>query len=250
MRRHITLRGRVYIDVMVHEARVRLRRDGSYVEAVTGGARFVHISGDHESCLAVLKTDTAEQLEEIVDRCSHFFETADILDRADTWLVTRCRCPAYGAAQTIQAHGCSIVWPIVVHDRFSRFHILAPTRQRLEALIDRLEEIGTLVVDRIAEVPGDTLDVSLSVTNVTERLSPNQLEALQLAIDEGYYELPRATDTDTLAETMGISRSTYTEHLRKAEKAIMETFAGLLADHPVLATTAGKGPGRPPKNAP
>lgn len=232
---------------MVHEARVKMRREGSYVEAVTGEARFLHISGDHEHCLAVLRAEDGDQIERILQRCSHFLDPdTDVLDREEDWLVARCSCPAYGSAQAIREEQGTIVWPIVVHDGFSHYHIVAASRERLQAVLARLEAMGTLVVERIAQVSADTLDVSLPVSSITSRMSQRQLEALRRAVDEGYYQRPRATSADALAEEMDVARSTYQEHLRKAEQVVMETFAGLVAEHPALAAGATRGPGRPP----
>ena len=51
-----------------------------------------------------------------------------------------------------------------------------------------------------------------------------QQKALQLAQKEGYYEFPRKIDLRELATIMGVSLSTYREHLRKAEKVVLRNF--------------------------
>lgn len=52
-------------------------------------------------------------------------------------------------------------------------------------------------------------------------LTKNQKQALDLAIGEGYYEVPRKTDLRTLAGILQISLSTYQKHLRKAEQKLI-----------------------------
>lgn len=52
-------------------------------------------------------------------------------------------------------------------------------------------------------------------------ISVNQKKALDLAIQEGYYDYPRHIELRVLAKMMRISLSTYREHLRKAEKATL-----------------------------
>jgi len=49
-------------------------------------------------------------------------------------------------------------------------------------------------------------------------LTPNQKRALEVAIEQRYYETPRKTDLRKLAKLRGISLSTFQEHLRKAEE--------------------------------
>lgn len=56
---------------------------------------------------------------------------------------------------------------------------------------------------------------------IADRLSPRQREALQLARARGYYEYPRATTTRALAAELDISKTTFLEHLRKAEAKLL-----------------------------
>jgi predicted DNA binding protein len=61
-----------------------------------------------------------------------------------------------------------------------------------------------------------------------DRLTGRQLTALQKAHVSGYFEWPRRTDGNALAESMGISRSTFHQHLRAAQrKLVSELFADL-----------------------
>nr|WP_225307842.1 MULTISPECIES: helix-turn-helix domain-containing protein [unclassified Haloarcula] len=52
-----------------------------------------------------------------------------------------------------------------------------------------------------------------------------ELAALQLALESGYYEQPRKTSLRELADRTAVARSTYEEHLRKAENKLL-TNAG------------------------
>ncbi|MEF8813524.1 MAG: helix-turn-helix domain-containing protein [Halovenus sp.] len=70
----------------------------------------------------------------------------------------------------------------------------------------RSEEIGGL-----EGVPG--LDES--------RLSNRQREAVEVALELGYYETPRTANQEDVAEAMGCATSTAAEHLQKAESKIL-----------------------------
>ncbi len=52
-------------------------------------------------------------------------------------------------------------------------------------------------------------------------LSPRQREAVEMAIEVGYYEIPREGDYEAIAEMMGCAPSTAAEHLRKAESKVL-----------------------------
>lgn len=53
-------------------------------------------------------------------------------------------------------------------------------------------------------------------------LTENQKRALSAAYRVGYFDFPRRAGSDSLAKTLGLSKSTVSEHLRKAEKAILD----------------------------
>lgn len=55
----------------------------------------------------------------------------------------------------------------------------------------------------------------------SDGLSPRQREAFQLARARGYYEYPRGITGQELADEFGVSRTTFIEHLRKAERELL-----------------------------
>jgi len=59
-----------------------------------------------------------------------------------------------------------------------------------------------------------------------ERLTDRQRAALEAAQLNGYFEWPRPTDGAEIAETMGITRQTFHQHLRAAERKLVETYVG------------------------
>jgi predicted DNA binding protein len=52
-------------------------------------------------------------------------------------------------------------------------------------------------------------------------LTPNQREALLLAFDEGYYDDPRETDLEKLADRLGISRPAFANRLRRGTRNVL-----------------------------
>ena len=62
---------------------------------------------------------------------------------------------------------------------------------------------------------------NISFTKIISPLTKNQKKAIEIAIDRGYYEYPKKTKMETLADNMGISYSTFQAHLKKAEGKII-----------------------------
>jgi predicted DNA binding protein len=63
------------------------------------------------------------------------------------------------------------------------------------------------------------------VDQLFEAVTERQMAALRLALESGYYEQPRKTSLRELADRTSVARSTYEEHLRKAENKLL-TNAG------------------------
>jgi predicted DNA binding protein len=53
------------------------------------------------------------------------------------------------------------------------------------------------------------------------RLTPKQRQALLAAYSLGYYDVPRRTSSELLAERLKLGTSTFAEHLRKAERNLL-----------------------------
>jgi len=52
-------------------------------------------------------------------------------------------------------------------------------------------------------------------------LTDRQREVLDTAVELGYYEVPRAATLDEVAADLGVAASTVSDHLRKAESAVL-----------------------------
>jgi hypothetical protein len=92
-----------------------------------------------------------------------------------------------------------------------------------ETVQERLDEVravedATITVESISTMtraePRDPLPV--------DRLSHRQREVFQLARREGYYRHPRETSAEALAAALGITTSTFHEHLHKAEQKLLD----------------------------
>ncbi|RKD89050.1 bacterio-opsin activator domain-containing protein [Halopiger aswanensis] len=80
----------------------------------------------------------------------------------------------------------------------------------------------TLVGQRERDRPPETHGQFRSA--VDERVTGRQLEALRLAHFGGFFEWPRESSGDDLAERMGVCQSTYLQHLRAAQRKVFEAF--------------------------
>lgn len=57
--------------------------------------------------------------------------------------------------------------------------------------------------------------------SIVAGLTGKQIDALAKAYQMGYFETPARIDADAMAKRVGLSRSTFAEHLRKAESKVL-----------------------------
>lgn len=233
---------------VVTEARLRIRHDGCWTMRVNGRAHVTQIAGDQLVGVNVVHAPTEEELKAILADMTASTERVDVVERTPGTMVVRCRCRADGVVGAIVAHGCTILWPAVYARGTELYTVVAPTRERMDNLVRRLREMGEVTLERVSEVPAHALDVSVSLADVTTGLTERQLAVLRRAVEQGYYDSPRRVSADALAVSFGVSRSTFQEHLRKAEQRVLARFADVLAHHPVLLESATKRPGRPARD--
>jgi predicted DNA binding protein len=91
---------------------------------------------------------------------------------------------------------------------------------------DRVELVGYRERDRPGETPPEFR------ARVTDRLTDRQATVLRKAYLGGYYESSRAVTGEQLADSMDITRATFHQHLRAAERKVFEELFDASTAHP------------------
>jgi len=102
-------------------------------------------------------------------------------------------------------------WSVLVygsrHDVFDAFDTI------------REERDADITLERITGVESPMTD---PIEDRERHLSPRQQEALALASERGYYEWPREVTAGELAAELGVAKTTFLEHLRRAESKLLD----------------------------
>lgn len=86
--------------------------------------------------------------------------------------------------------------------------LLVPTREQLSEMYDFSTERGlSMTVDSIYEMNGE---------GAARELTDDQLDALETALDTGYYEVPRDASMTDVAGELDVSHQALSERLRRA----------------------------------
>lgn len=164
-------------------------------EVRNGSVTFVLRAGEH-----------ADSFQAALESAEHV-EYVDRLDDVNL-LVTKPSCGAYSAIY--QNHG-TLRRSNTVRGRHREYNVLVFRREDLKAIIDDLEEFGTVTLGRLE-----------TFTETTESpLTDRQRDVVIEALTRGYYDWPRGINNENLAAELDISRATLHEHLRRAEKKLL-----------------------------
>jgi predicted DNA binding protein len=164
-------------------------------EIRNGSVTFVLRAGIH-----------ADTFQAALESAGHV-EYVDRLDDTNL-LVTKPSCGAYSAIY--QNHG-TLRRSNTVSGRHREYNVLVFRREDLKAIIDDLEQFGTVTLGKLEEFTETT----------KSPLTDRQRDVITKALTHGYYDWPRKINNEALAEKLDISRATLHEHLRKAEQKLV-----------------------------
>ncbi|WP_136688266.1 bacterio-opsin activator domain-containing protein [Halorhabdus amylolytica] len=106
-----------------------------------------------------------------------------------------------------------------------RVRFQVATEQNGRSIVEELESIYD-GVELLAyhETESEATSPQAFKAAVESELTDRQLTALRTAYASGFFEWPRESDGDDLAEAMDVVPSTYYQHLRTAEKKLVRAF--------------------------
>jgi predicted DNA binding protein len=115
----------------------------------------------------------------------------------------------------LREQAATILSARATHDSW-QFRVYLPERERLEAMLDFCRDNDlSIEVEGIYEMGGAT-DAEVG----RHALTDDQHEVLCLATKHGYYAVPRQSTAADLAAALGVSQSTFSERIRRAQGAL------------------------------
>ncbi|MGV8150368.1 MAG: helix-turn-helix domain-containing protein [Candidatus Woesearchaeota archaeon] len=114
--------------------------------------------------------------------------------------------------------------PTLVDEKgFEHWEIACPERKELEMVINLAHKWGA--VDFKVSYLKKQKFSSLMIVSPMPNLTDKQKQALDLAVENGYYGYPRKIKLEKLAQMMRLSLSTYQFHLAKAEQKVLPNIS-------------------------
>ena len=163
--------------------------------------------------------DEMSRIQGMVDKSSdlhnaHFF-------------VKKCFCKAEDSVtRIIDEFDLLQISPIVYRHGWEYYRVIAFKHKDLKGLMQRFEEKG-LKSEILRKVDFDGFiasSLTLTADALFSDLTEKQMDALLTAYSSGYYSLPRKASVQDIAHKKLVSRTTYQEHLKKAENKLVASL--------------------------
>lgn len=158
------------------------------------------------------------------------FRHGSILGESVLLITERCECEPAGGAGTVlgavEEAGAWDIPPIVYQEGWESWRVLAWNEASMKALFQKVRELGEFRLVSLRPVDNVQIEKMMLVpaSDIFAGLTDRQTEVLVLGLQHGYYSVPAETRIDRLAEGVGVSPSTLSEHLRKAETRILRNL--------------------------
>ncbi|MCL4355947.1 MAG: helix-turn-helix domain-containing protein [Nitrososphaerota archaeon] len=139
--------------------------------------------------------------------------------------VIGCKCATENSTVAIiEWAECIPVMPVTYRGGFEYCRLLAFTKDALSGALNALSRVSKVEIESKSVVPRESARgaITVPVDQFLGTLTKKQLEAFIVALQMGYYGMPKGATMDQIAAKQGMRRSTYEEHLRKAELKILQ----------------------------
>jgi hypothetical protein len=144
-------------------------------------------------------------------------------------MLLRCTCGDLDSPWSVwESHDFQEAPPAVYKDGWGYFRLLTFDEDNTRPLFRDFSQRGPTELIKKRELTLSVLPTSVWVNSLFAELTQKQIYSLLKAHRYGYYSTPRQVTTENIANALGISRSTYEEHLRKAENRIMQALVPYL----------------------
>ncbi|WP_323674536.1 helix-turn-helix domain-containing protein [Halorubellus sp. PRR65] len=171
--------------------------------------------------------DEAVSLAESAD----YFETVDVVERGTTgrnehaMVLVSATFPDPTPYTIMLENDYMPLDPTTLRDGNEYFDLFVRDRDRLVALVDRLETVGEVGIERVV----NDIETVFNPSPVTwgalvELLTERQREVISVAGEIGYFDVPRKATLTDVADVVGVEKSTAGEHLRRGMSHVADVL--------------------------
>ena len=187
--------------------------------------KIYHWCNDHHDIMELI-LQRQEQYHQIREDFTKVVEIVDeIHNGGNTHIITRmCDCAGPNTVTSYLGDPSLLVIPPIAYENgWEYFRLIAFKHDKAKNFLARLRNDG-FNVEILRKIPFDgyiASSLALTTDALFSGLTEKQMDALLTAFAQGYFRYPRGSDLQTIASKEEISRTTFLEHLKKAENKII-----------------------------
>ncbi|MFQ5985897.1 MAG: helix-turn-helix domain-containing protein [Thermoplasmata archaeon] len=139
-------------------------------------------------------------------------------------MARECTCKSYRSVTSIaDREGVWHIPPINYHDGWETHRVISSGKKPLQRFVAEIRKDGAVRV--LSHRPRERLDaiphMGLAPIHLFDGLTRKQVRSLVLAYEQGLFDVPAPAHMDRIAQGLGVARSTFGEHLRKAQHRLL-----------------------------
>jgi hypothetical protein len=130
----------------------------------------------------------------------------------------------------IEGHNCLELQPVVYTGGWEWYRVIAFSEKDLRQLFKDLDKYCKVEITSRRLISDESIRDTLLVSTAMlfGGLTLKQRRALISALDQGYYQMPRSATAGEIAKRLGVPRTSYVDHLRKAENKVLGAVGSYL----------------------
>ncbi len=144
-------------------------------------------------------------------------------------IVKTCRCSKISpnVSEIVEKNACLIMEPETFYGGWEEYRVVGFRENDYKRMFEELSQLGPVQILQKKVVPEKSIRDAfmVSVSGVFSGLTGKQVNSLLAALEFGYYQIPKKTTAEGIANKQKVPRTTFEEHLRKAESKILLAMA-------------------------
>jgi hypothetical protein len=151
------------------------------------------------------------------------------LDRNLQLILKTCHCCKISpnVVDVVERNACLDIPPETYYGGWEEYRVIGFRESDYKRMFSELSHLGPVQIVEKRVLPKKSLrdTFAVSMSSVFSELTDKQVNSIVAALDYGYYQIPKKATAEEIALKHHTPRTTFEEHLRKAESKILRSIA-------------------------
>ena len=143
-------------------------------------------------------------------------------------LVSNCRCGLVkpNVTDVVQDNSFLLMPPEMYFGGWEEYRVIGFRENDYKRMFEQLGKLGPVEITNKKVIPDRSIHDAfvISLSSVFSELTGKQVSSLLTALESGYYQIPKKMTAEEIALKGKIPRTTFEEHLRKAESKVFRAI--------------------------